>query len=801
MLTVIEYITVKNLFIYLLTLLFLSYAHSQSLKERNEKSTYKKPAFEGPANPSGTNEFSASVIFYLDPLNGNNDYTPLQAQNPATPWKSFAAINKHSVTVSAGTHFSLKGGQYGPDMLSYNEIPMTLAVNSERGWQGTNENPIVIKGIPGETPVFTSYKTATNPVPVARKPNVFAYVVDVFDELAVVEIDGQIKSCGRFPKRTETGERGYLMGRTKSGGGYNQTATLTASFIPSYNLVGGDVVIRNSDYIVSVHPITKQTSNSIDFYTMAEPGIDQGFGTYFQNHLNILSQHYEWAHKRGTTDTLYVYFADGKPKNHTVRYASSNFGAWILKGKHIQFQGIRFEGANIHSVKLQEAQNISFDSCQFKGAGRKAIWQVNGAESTVVSNSLAKHCFAGGFDFGREANCTVENTILDSISVFNTRPTWNVEINEGKMKNTMAEGLCGDAAIIAEGNNSRINGNTIRYAGFNGINWNGKSTTVTGNFIDYVQLRGTDGGGIYSYNKRLPDYTKEELRTISNNIILNVVGDPGGTANNTYSPVFGIYNDDEVNRVNITNNTIGHATRAGIYNHHTQYIAASGNKIFNCEYGYYTRYGDNDSQKMPVENTFTDDLIVSNTAGQIQNSFTVVTNGIFFTVKEEQTATMTRVAYFAYNEKQERVLLYNPSALTASVSYTGRPYKNFETELTIAESPLVMAANSSLIGYREIARKNNASTRMNETFSEIHSTIGKLIISPNPVYNTLSINYNGNADPKTITLFDFTGRKLMAQANFTTNYQLDFSRHNKGAYILQINNANSSIQERRVIIK
>jgi hypothetical protein len=184
--------------------------------------------------------------------------------------------------------------------------------------------------------VFTTYKTATNPVAVRGKRNVFAYKVDVFEDISVVEVDGYVRSCGRWPKRTETEQRGYLMGRQTSGG-YNQTATIKASFIPSYNLVGGDVVIRNSEYIVSVHPITTQRFEELDFYNSSEAGIDDNFGTYFQNHLNLLSQNNEWAYQR-SNNTLYVYFADGNPNNHTVRYASSNFATWILQGKHIQFK-------------------------------------------------------------------------------------------------------------------------------------------------------------------------------------------------------------------------------------------------------------------------------------------------------------------------------------------------------------------------------------------------------------------------------------------------------------------------------
>lgn len=742
-----------------------------------------------------------SQTYYLDPVKGSNDYTSVQAQNPATPWKNFAATRKHDLEVNAGMRFSLKGGQYGPDMVSYNGIPMPLYAGGDKGWKGTELAPIVIEAQQGETPVFTTYKTATNPVAVRGKRNIFAYQVDAFEEISVVEIDGYVRSCGRWPKRTETGDRGYLMGREKSGGGYNQTATIKASFIPDYDLVGGDVVVRNSEYIVSVHPITAQRPGEIDFYNMAEAGIEAGFGTYFQNHLNLLSQNNEWAYKR-STKTLYVYFADGTPKNHTVRYASSNFGAWVLQGAHIQFKGIRFEGANIHAVKLQFTENIRFDACHFIGAGRKAIWQVNEAKSTEIRNSTVKHCLAGGFDLGREANTVIENNTFDSISVFNTRPTWNAEVNGKELKNIMAEGICGDAVIIAEGNNSKINSNIIRFAGFNGINWNGASTIVNGNYIKHVQLRGTDGSGIYSYNKGFPDrnYKEDKVRTISNNTILHVVGDPGGTANNLYSPVFGIYNDDEVNRVNVTNNTIGHATRAGIYNHHTQYIAASNNNIFNCEYGYYTRYGDNSSEQLPVENTFTNDLVVSNKSGQILNSFTVIQQGVFSSVTPEQTATMKDVAYSAYNDKQERALLYNPLASATLVSYSGKTYTNIQTEKTI-ENPVQLAAYSSVIGYRAIAKRSSAATAMNEGFAEMHTTLAKLTIAPNPVYNTLAINFPGNADPMTVTILDFTGRKMIASANFTTNYQLDFSKHPKGAYIVLITNSNNRSQERRVIIK
>jgi hypothetical protein len=166
--------------------------------------------------------------------------------------------------------------------------------------------------------------------------------------------------------------------------------------------------------------------------------------------------------------------------------------------------------------------------------------------------------------------------------------------------------------------------------------------------------------------------------------------------------VFGIYNDDEVDRVNITNNTMAYISRAGIYNHHTQYIAASGNKIMDSEYGYYTRYGDNTSTKMPVGNTFTGDIIVSARSGQIEKSLTVVQQGVFSSLTPEQTASFSGINYYPYDATRELKVIFNEKGAQASVPYTGGPWVNILTGNNIGVSPLLMQAYSAFIGYKTI---------------------------------------------------------------------------------------------------
>jgi hypothetical protein len=655
------------------------------------------------AKPTMQAEPAPVVAYYFSP-SGNNSRTAAEAQNPQTPWQSTAVLQ--NMTIHAGTRLRFMTGEYGPAMLSYNEIPMTIAMNSERGWQGTSSDPIVIENYNGSTPVFTSYKTAVNPVAVRGRPNIYAYPVQVFEELSVVEIDGHVKAPARYPKRTESGNRGYLVGRTKSGGGLSQTAIITADFIPSQNIVGADVVTRASEYTRFSHKITGQTATSVSFINMAFAPIDDNFGTYFQNHLSFMTAPGDWAFVSGKTDTLYVYFADNNPAKHVVRYATSNYNTWVLGAKNVTFKNINFSGANVNGAQIQNAANIAFDGVNFTGMGRHAIWQVNGAANSSVRNSTTKHCFAGAFDFGAEPNTVIENNRLDSISIFAVRPTWNASINNGVAVQNFPEGFHGSGAIIASGNNGRITNNIIRYAGNNGIIWGGASTVVEGNYIDYATLRTTDAGGIYTFNANGPDYSGAQMRHVTNNTVLNILGDPGGTPNTNYSPVFGIYNDDEVNRVTITGNVIAYVSRAGIYNHHTQHIKASQNIILDAEYGYYTRYGDNDSKKQPLGNTFTGDVIVSTRPGQVMHSLTVVNNNPgFAALKPAATATFSGINYYAYDAGREVLLLVNPTGKPTAKTYSSGPWLNIKDGKTLGTSPVVVPPFSALIGYKTVPAK------------------------------------------------------------------------------------------------
>lgn len=645
--------------------------------------------------------------FYLDPVNGDNSRTQAQAQNPGTPWRDFGAVQ--GVQVDSGTHFVLKGGEYGPSMTAYNAVPMVLYANNERGWRGSKANPIVIKAAPGETPIFTTLATATGATAVAGYPNVYVYVINSLDELAAVRIDNVYRGVTRFPDRTETDQRGYLMGRTQTGGGQTFTATISGITIPSQNIVGADIFTRNNEYVHFAHKITGQTPTSVDFLNMSFAPIENGFGTYFTNHVSFLNSHGEWAVKsvEGGPDSLYVYFSDNQPNNHNVRYATANQTVWSLGTRWVEFRGITFEGSSNALVRIQGSENNYFYNCHWRGSGRQAIFQVNGALNTTIIGGTVKHCNAGAFDLGSEPGTIIERTAVDSVSIFEVRPNFNVEYNNGNpadgLKKVFYDAFWGDAALVAMGNNSKIRFNRITNAGQNGLNWGGANTIVHGNFFKTVVTKKTDAAAIYSYQKGLPDYTAAQTRYITNNIVIDVVGDPGGTPNLNYNPTFGIYQDDDIDRVNVKHNTVANVPRGGFYNHHTQYVNIDSNNVINAEYGYYTRYGDNSSTKLPTVNGVQTNFmrfntVVSTQSHQIDSSLTVVQQGVFASLQPSQTATFSNNQYYSYSNTREHLLPYNDSTTTRAVPFaeSGGGWLNIRTGAAVS-SPVTLEAFRSLI--------------------------------------------------------------------------------------------------------
>src|SRR5690606_4899102 len=110
-----------------------------------------------------------------------------------------------------------------------------------------------------------------------------------------------------------------------------------------------------------------------------------------------------------------------------------------------------------------------------------------------------------------------------------------------------------------------IENNRVMNTGYSGIHFGGNNTVVKNNFVENFCLIKADGGGVYTYGG--PQNPTFHNRKVINNIILNAVGSWGGVPKDdiNFKPLAdGIFLDDNANGIELTGNTVAHATNSGI---------------------------------------------------------------------------------------------------------------------------------------------------------------------------------------------------------------------------------------------
>jgi len=135
--------------------------------------------------------------FYFSTSTGDDTRTSIQAQNPATPWKTIAKANSSSSIYLPGDSLLFKRGDI-----------FTLSPGNSLSIQksGTAVNPIVVGAYgTGSKPIFTSYTTITG----WNNYGNGIYYKDLVcesemnpsypDSVFLVTVDGNNTARGRFP--------------------------------------------------------------------------------------------------------------------------------------------------------------------------------------------------------------------------------------------------------------------------------------------------------------------------------------------------------------------------------------------------------------------------------------------------------------------------------------------------------------------------------------------------------------------------------------------------------------------------
>lgn len=102
---------------------------------------------------------------------------------------------------------------------------------------------------------------------------------------------------------------------------------------------------------------------------------------------------------------------------------------------------------------------------------------------------------------------------------------------------------------------------------------------------------------------------------------------------------------------------------------------------------------------------------------------------------------------------------------------------------------------------------NGCTSPMSTAFNHIYTAVNSpvleknIIISPNPVVQTLFIRYKNNSHPMQLKLLDVTGKLLAGNLRFTDKLEIDLGRYPKGVYVVLITDTKTNEHLQKKIVK
>ena len=354
------------------------------------------------------------------------------------------------------------------------------------------------------------------------------------------------------------------------------------------NITGASIYIRTKYWDIENKIITEEPVNGkITWDEDTKYDIKKDHGYYLTNKLWMLDQPGEWYYENGK---LYVWLHNNtNPNNHQIEASRNDYGIYANRHDNIIIDGFTIQYTGNDGIRIIDSLGFEVRNVDVLDSGANGIKPTNhGTDDTLESGIIS--------------NCVVNNIVLDGIYVRTT----NVSITNNQVTNT---GVIGSPkksyAAISSSEGSTINDNYINNSGYLGIGFKAQSTVENNYVVDSCMIL-DDCGAIYSYNKTTPE--TEYFSVVRNNIVLNAYGNTDGRPKGPTSSK-GIYLDDQVNNVDVINNTLVNADW-GINLHN-----AFNNNVINN-----TNYHNRDYQIRLNENTGVDDIHNNNISGNINFS-------------------------------------------------------------------------------------------------------------------------------------------------------------------------------------
>jgi uncharacterized repeat protein (TIGR02059 family) len=517
-----------------------------------------------------TSTFAYATDYYVS-SSGNDSANGLSS---SAPWQSISKVNSVFSSLNPGDRILFKRGDrfYG-----------SLQVSGS----GSSGSPITIGAYgTGANPVITGFTTISGWT--SNGGGIYSKTVSSQSPPNMVTVNDVNTAIGRWPNT------GFLYLDS-----HVSNTSITDSELPSSpDWTGAEVVIRKVPFVYDRNKITDHSGSTLTYKTGSDYSPRDGYGYFIQNDIKTLDQVGEWYYD-GTT--FYMYFGSSDPNSFTVKVSTIDQLAYLLGRNYITFDNISFEGANIYAVQISNSGYVTVQNCNINFTGNIAVYG--------PWNGTSPYCKITNNVINNSNNIAVK---LDGDHTYAT-VTNNTISNTGLLIGMGGNSDAGYMAVDINGDNSLIQYNSIENTGYVGIKFDGNNTVVSNNFIRNFNLKKNDGGGIYTY---VGTGTPNSGQKVIGNIILYGTGLGDGLPDRDLHGI-GIYLDDRVEAVTVTNNTVAHCNLSGIYLHNSHEINLNDNTLFD------NGSGENNigSQMLFVHDTYSPDDPMRNI---------VMNNNIFF---------------------------------------------------------------------------------------------------------------------------------------------------------------------------
>lgn len=496
-------------------------------------------------------------------------------------WASMAQVNYYvSVTGNDGN----TGRSVAQAFQSLNKVN-TLALQAgdsvlfKRGdtFRGTLQ--ISRSGSVGKPIVFAAYGTGAKPIlsgsvlvtgwtRSAANPNVWQVNCSACgDRVTGLHRNELALPLGRYPNASAP-NKGYLTIYA-----HNQKYQITSAETLPLGLAGGEVAMRPTQWIIDRAVIDAQYDNALNLFNNSNYTPTEGWGFFIQNHPKTLDQQGEWCYT-SSSKTIALFDSLANPNNQPITVTVKGNGIDMYNASNVVLRNLHLAESLATAVAVSNSSSFSLVGVDMFNSGEDGLVITGSGRDVLVDGCTL-------FNVNNNA-VYIDANYRDVIMRQNTIRRVGVVPGRGKSGDGQYNG------IQSAGQNVLIENNVIDSVGYNGITfWS--NTTIRQNVISNYCITKSDGGALYAWNGG--KQTTTNIKLVSN-IIFNGLGAPEGSFRREYSGANGIFLDDCMQDVEITDNTVFQNHQWGIYLHATNNVRLRGNTSFNNHNTQFTMYHD-----------------------------------------------------------------------------------------------------------------------------------------------------------------------------------------------------------------